>query len=341
MVDKLVPNDPRVQSKTATIRGKTYHYLLAEPSTSPPVDTVILLHGFPDLSFGWRYQVPALLALNLRVIIPDNLGYGGTDAPVEVEPYSLKSLSDDIAGLIAHVCGTGVSVIVGGHDWGAGLAWRLALWHPKIVRAIFNACVPYFPPREQYTPLKVIIGAGKLQNFKYQLQFQGTDVEKEIQGKEKIRQFLNAIFGGKAPDGSYGFTTDDGVVFDKIAELQQTPLVTPEELDYYTEQIARNGIHGPLNWYRTGEISYKEEIALLKKGLPGLRFNIPALFVAASKDGALPPAMAQGMDEHFDRLTKVEIDASHWVLWQGAEEFNQHLTNWLQQAVLKPGKPAL
>lgn len=341
MVDKITPNDPRVQSKTAAIRGKTYHYLLAEPSTSPPVDTVILIHGFPDLSLGWRYQIPALLALNLRVIIPDNLGYGLTDAPPEVEHYSLKSLSDDIAELITHVCGPNISVIVGGHDWGAGLAWRVALWHPKLVRAIFNACVPYSPPKEKYVPLQVIINAGKLQNFRYQLQFQSGDVEKEIHGKEKIRQFLNAIYEGKTAEGKYGFTTKDGVLFDKIAEVQQTPFATPEELDFYAEQFARNGLQGPLNWYRAGEITYKEEVPLLRKGLKGLRINIPALFIGAAKDAALPPAMAQGMAEHFDRLTKVEVDATHWVLWQGAEKVNQHLTKWLQEEVLKPRKASL
>jgi len=341
MVDKIVPNDPRVQSHTALIRGKTYHYLLANPPTSPPVDTVLLLHGFPDLSLGWRYQIPALLALNLRVIVPDNLGYGGTDAPVEPERYSLKNLSDDVAELVKHVCGPNVPVIVGGHDWGAGLAWRVALWHPKIVKAVFCACVPYGPPKEKWVPLDVIIKAGKLQNFRYQLQFQGEDVEKQIQGKEKIKQFLNAMFGGKTPDGESGFSTRDGVLFDIIEKVGQSPLVTPEEIDFYAEQFARNGLHGPLNWYRSGELSYKEEVPLLKKGLKGLRINIPSLFIAASKDQALPPAMAQSMGEHFDRLTKVEVDASHWVLWQGAEEVNRHLKDWLQAAVWNPRRPSL
>ncbi|CAI4211517.1 unnamed protein product [Parascedosporium putredinis] len=253
----------------------------------------------------------------------------------------LKNLSDDIAELITHVCGPGVSVVVGGHDWGAGLAWRVALWHPKLVRAVFSACVPYSPPKEKWTPLKVIIDAGKLQNFRYQLQFHGNDVEKEVQGRDKIRQFLNAVYEGRTPDDRYAFTTRDGVLFDKLGEVGQTPFATPEELDFYADQFSRNGLHGPLNWYRAGEKSYKEEVALLKKGLPGLRINIPALFIAASKDVALPPIMAQGMDENFDRLTKVEVDSTHWVLWQGAEEVNQHLTKWLKDSVLLQRKASL
>lgn len=77
--DKLVPNDPRVTHHTVTLNGHKWHYLLGTPPS--PVGTILLVHGHPDLAFGWRYQVPHLLSLNLRVIVPDMLGYGDTDAP--------------------------------------------------------------------------------------------------------------------------------------------------------------------------------------------------------------------------------------------------------------------
>lgn len=77
--DKLVPNDPRVTHHNVTLNGHKWHYLLGTPPS--PVGTILLVHGHPDLAFGWRYQVPHLLSLNLRVIVPDMLGYGDTDAP--------------------------------------------------------------------------------------------------------------------------------------------------------------------------------------------------------------------------------------------------------------------
>lgn len=67
---KLVPNDPRVSTHTALLNGQTYKYILSEPST-PAKATIFLIHGWPDMGFGWRNQVPLLTSLGLRVVVPD------------------------------------------------------------------------------------------------------------------------------------------------------------------------------------------------------------------------------------------------------------------------------
>jgi soluble epoxide hydrolase / lipid-phosphate phosphatase len=72
------------------------------------------------------------------VIVPDMLGYGKTDSPESLEEFSLKSLSDDIAALTAHVCGHHAKIILGGHDWGGALVWRVALWHPDLLQGVFS-----------------------------------------------------------------------------------------------------------------------------------------------------------------------------------------------------------
>ena len=127
-LDKITPSDPRVTHETfTTTSSTTYHYLLANPSTTAePAGTVLLIHGFPDLSFGWRYQIPLLLSLNLRVVVPDMLGYGRTDAPSALEPYSLKHGADDMAQLMARVliASPNKRFILGGHDWGGMFVWR-------------------------------------------------------------------------------------------------------------------------------------------------------------------------------------------------------------------------
>ena len=76
-------NDPRVKYEKAVLNGKTYNYILAEPDCDP-TGTVFLIHGWPDLSVGWRHQIPLLLSKGLRVVAPDMMGYGGTDAPEEL-----------------------------------------------------------------------------------------------------------------------------------------------------------------------------------------------------------------------------------------------------------------
>lgn len=69
-LEKLVPNDPRVSNQTAFLNGKTYSYILSEPSSTPKA-TIFLIHGWPDMGFGWRNQIPLLTRLGLRVIVPD------------------------------------------------------------------------------------------------------------------------------------------------------------------------------------------------------------------------------------------------------------------------------
>lgn len=74
-IDKLRPvDDPRFTHEYATLNGRRYHYLLALPEDGKYTRTVFLIHGWPDLSFGWRYQVPLFLSMGCRVVCPDNMG---------------------------------------------------------------------------------------------------------------------------------------------------------------------------------------------------------------------------------------------------------------------------
>jgi pimeloyl-ACP methyl ester carboxylesterase len=160
MVDKITPNDSRVQYKTANLNGVTYSYILAEPQ-GQPLSTVFLVHGWPDLSLGWRYQVPLLVSLGLRVVVPDMMGYGGTDAPESPTFYTYKRASDDLAELAKQIGAS--SIILGGHDWGGAVVYRFALRYPKLVSAVFSVCTPFAPPRKEF------VDATVLPNFKYQV----------------------------------------------------------------------------------------------------------------------------------------------------------------------------
>ncbi|KAL7937590.1 alpha/beta-hydrolase [Trichoderma chlorosporum] len=327
---KLKPNDPRVKYETKQIRGKTYSYILGEPE-GPKVDTVVLAHGWPDLAFGWRHQIPYLMSLGYQVIAPNMLGYAGTDAPQDLKQYSLKNVSDDVAELARHFVGQDGQIVLGGHDWGGFVIWRLAYYHPTLVKAIFSVCTPMAPLITEYTPLEAIIASGRLQNFKYQLQLKGPDVEAHVTGKDKLRQFFKALFGGRDPNNELGFNMEDGILFDKLDKVRDPPLLDADEVEYYAEQYALQKapeLRGPLNWYRTREINANEEIALGKDARP-MRFEQPSLFIAAAHDAALPPAMSKGMDKAFTNLTRAEVDASHWALTQAGPEVNEHIAKWL------------
>lgn len=376
---KLVPNDPRVLSKTTTINGKKYHYLLGVPpppssgggsspagatpgapssslsSAEQPRGTVLLIHGWPDLSFGWRYQVPFLLSLGLRVIVPDLPGFGRSDSPQELTAYSYKSVSADLLQLVLAEIPGGKKqiekeggIIVGGHDWGGAVAWRFALWFPEVVKAVFSVCTPFWAPRAgEYVPLQVVVD-NVLPNFRYQLQLSGPEFEANVKGEEKIRQFLNGMYGGKGPDGEQVFTTEKGCIFENLPKVGKSPVVDDREMDYYVKEVVGNdkgSMRGGVNWYRTQKVNYEEERELLKRleqrgkdAKTGEKIvEPPALFVQATNDAALPPAMAEGMEKYFEKkLMKREVDATHWALWEQPVKVNQAIAEFLEGVMGKP-----
>ncbi|KAH6664896.1 epoxide hydrolase [Halenospora varia] len=319
MVPKLSPKDAQVSYKTTKLNGVTYGYILAEPEV-PPLNTIFLIHGWPDMSFGWRYQIPFLTSLGLRVVAPDMMGYGGTDAPDSPTFYTFKRAADDMAAL-AKELGL-ASIILGGHDWGGAVVYRIALHYPKLVSAVFSVCTPYSPPSSEYRDM------AQAPNFKYQLQLRGPELEGKIAGEEKLKQFLKGMYGGRTPDKQISFSVDHGCHFERLDSLGPSPLLSEEELDFYAKQYAIHGMHGPTNWYRTGELNFEDEKELVPK-MEGYKFDMPVMYIGGSRDAALPPALAAGMEKHFRSLTKGEVNAGHWALWEKPAEVNQYIKEFL------------
>ena len=93
--------------------GVTYDYAHVEPVGEKPY--LLFLHGWPDSAWGWRHQVPYFRDLGYGLIVPDLLGYGGTDKPLEADAYKLRKMCIEVAGILdAHKI---EQVIAVGHDW--------------------------------------------------------------------------------------------------------------------------------------------------------------------------------------------------------------------------------
>ncbi|OJJ47011.1 hypothetical protein ASPZODRAFT_95610 [Penicilliopsis zonata CBS 506.65] len=322
-IDKInVSGDPRVQRQSAEINGKTYGYLLAQPESGNYSATVVLIHGFPDISMAWRYQIPLFLEMGLRVVAPDCIGYGQTDAPEDLSLYSQKNSADDIKALVHHLGES--KIILGGHDWGAALVYRIALWHPEIIMSLFTVCVPFMPPSEKFIPLEDAVRT-ILPNFAYQLQFKDGDLESVIQTREDIKNFLSTLYGGRTDEGELAFAVEKGVLLDKMGRVNPSPLLSEEELEYYTNEFSRNGVRGPLNWYRTREINHNDELAILDR-----RITCPVLFIQAQRDSALPPHLGRGMAKTIPQAVVEQVDTSHWALWEKPQEVNEILASWLK-----------
>jgi len=125
----------------------------------------------------------------------------------------------------------GEQIFLGGHDWGGAFVWRMALWQPGLVRAVFSVCTPYTPPSPVYEDLPALVG--RLPNFTYQLQLAGPDVVRELAGEARLRQFLNGLYGGRGPSGEPIFTMARGVLFENLDKVGPSPILSAEEMDFY------------------------------------------------------------------------------------------------------------
>jgi len=122
-----------IHHRYAEIEGHRLFYREAGPANAP---TLVLLHGYPTSSHMFRGLIP-LLAEEYRVIAPDHLGFGLSDAPgVEDFEYTFDALAHLTAQLLARLGITRYAIYV--HDYGAPIGWRLALSDAKAITAIVS-----------------------------------------------------------------------------------------------------------------------------------------------------------------------------------------------------------
>ena len=104
---------PSITTSTALPNGTTYNYIHVEPKDNKPY--ILFLHGWPDSSYAWKNQIPYFSNLGYGLIVPDLLGYGGTDKPKELEAYKLKKMCEEVIGILDKHA---IKQVIGvGHDW--------------------------------------------------------------------------------------------------------------------------------------------------------------------------------------------------------------------------------
>lgn len=111
-----------------------------------PPRLALLLHGFPELHYSWRAQMPLFEARGYRVWAPNMRGYGASDAPAGVSAYRLDTLAADVAALIdlaSSEAGEPVEVTLVAHDWGALVAWHFAIKQLRPIARLIIMNVPH------------------------------------------------------------------------------------------------------------------------------------------------------------------------------------------------------
>ncbi len=288
---------------------------------------VVLAHGFPDLAYAWRHQIPALAAAGYHVLAPDQRGYGGSSRPKAIEDYDIHALSADLIGLLDDV-GAGRAVFVG-HDWGSVVAWNTPLLHPDRVAAVVGMSVPPVP-RPQAPPTEAfrrIFG----ENFFYMLYFQQPGIADAELGGDPARSMRRMIGGPRPPDdgtaalpmiapGPEGF-------IDRLPEPAGLPdWISQAELDHYVAEFTRTGFTGGLNWYRNLDRNWERTASIADATI-----TAPALFIAGTADPVLGFTRRDRAAEVVSGpYREVMIEgAGHWVQQERPDEVNAALLDFL------------
>jgi pimeloyl-ACP methyl ester carboxylesterase len=281
--------------KHRTVEANSIRMHIAEQGTGP---TILLCHGFPECWYSWRHQLGALAAAGFHAVAPDMRGYGQTDAPLEVESYTLLHLLGDMVGLLDAL---GVEqAVIAGHDWGAPVAWLAAQLRPDRFRAVIALSVP-FRARGRERPTTVMPRTDDA--VWYQLYFQEPGIaEAELDRNVRTSFRIGRILvSGDAPANRppFGMVPRQGGLFARVPPVPP-PLpawLTEADVDYYTAEFSRTGFRGGLNWYRNIDRNWE-----LLAPFDGVPVSVPALYIAGDRD---PVVKFPGMDRHIADLPKL------------------------------------
>jgi pimeloyl-ACP methyl ester carboxylesterase len=279
---------------------------IAEQGQGPPV---VLCHGFPELSYSWRHQIPALAEAGYRAVAPDMRGYGESSIPAEIEAYDAPTLCADLVGLLDEL--RAERAIFVGHDWGASVVWQLALAHPSRVAALVALSVPYVP-RPPAPPVE-LLRQGLGEDF-YIVWFQRPGVADEALARD-VRRTLTTT---RAWSAQWGEDEEDP---------PRPAWLTEDDLRLYVEAFERTGFSGGLNYYRNIDRNWERTADLAER-----RIEQPALFLAGSRDPVLQFMPPEAMDGWVTDLrgTVIVEGAGHWVQQEQPGEVNRALLRFLR-----------
>ena len=278
---------------SAYVNGVRLHYV-----TQGAGPLLILLHGFPEFWYSWRYQIPAL-AKHFTVVAPDMRGYNESDKPSGVAHYHIDRLTGDVQGLI-RAFHEERAVIVG-HDWGGGVAWSFAANYPHLTERLVVLNCPH--PGAFQKALQE--NRQQLRRSWYIFYFQLPWLP-ELGLRLFRRRFIAQAFRGMA------------------VRKEAFP---DEELHKYAEALATPGsARAAINYYRA---AFRHRLRHGAIHLP--QISRPTLLIWGEEDTALGKELTYDMDEYFSDRFEIKYipKCSHWVQQEQPELVNRYLLEFL------------
>jgi pimeloyl-ACP methyl ester carboxylesterase len=310
-------------SCSRTISANGIEIFVREQGQGP---LVLLCHGWPELSYSWRHQIPAIAAAGFHVMAPDMRGFGQTSAPAEIDAYSIFDNVGDMVALVA-ASGEKHAVIIG-HDWGAPVAWHAAMFRPDIFTAVAGLSVPP-PMRGRARPLDTLRESG-ITNFYWQyFQAPGTA---EAEFERDVGLTMRTLLGRGFSDPAAALFIQDGKGFlgDARADRKLPVWLSEADLSVFTEAYKKSGFRGGLNWYRNIDRNWE-----LTAPWQGAQIRQPSLFIAGSQDSVITGLIGAKRVGDMERVLpnlkdKLIIEgAGHWVQQERADQVNAALIAFL------------
>lgn len=306
--------------------GESIHLAVHELGDGGGRPPVVFSHGFPELAYSWRHQLPAVADAGFRAIAPDQRGYNRSSAPEDISAYGLGQLCGDLADLLDSL-EIDRAVFVG-HDWGGFVVWAMPILFPERCAGVVGICTPYTPfPGTAF--LRSMFGNDE---DMYMLWFQEPGVAEAVLDQDPRKVFEKLMVGGVDPAVlmAQGVGRSEGMSFNPFKDLDSVPdlgerIATDEEIDTYAEAFERTGFRGGINWYRNIDAN---GAAYPEVGTQAL--DLPTLMICSEWDPALPPALAANMGNLCSDLEMATIPRTgHWVQQEDPESVNDLLVDWL------------
>lgn len=291
-----------VRKRIVKVNGVKLHIAEAGKAERP---LILFLHGFPEFWYEWREYLPHFAAKGFYAVAPDQRGYNLSDKPTAISDYRIDVLVDDIAALI-RALGKKKAHIVG-HDWGAMVAWGIAISKPELVQKVVTINVPH--------PLvfadAIANNPKQRRRSRYIKFFQLPLLPEKLLARNNWAQASKALIQSSLP-GTY-----------------------PEKiLQHYRHAWSRPGaITSMLTWYR----AVPKKMTAKQKKLYSNKVKPPLLLIWGAKDHALGVEMAKPSVAlcKQGRLEQIN-DATHWVVHEKVKHLQTVIFRFFKQHTPSP-----
>jgi pimeloyl-ACP methyl ester carboxylesterase len=290
-----------IESIEVRANGVRFH-VLEEGGGHQSKRLALCLHGFPELGYSWRHQLPLLARLGYRAWAPDLRGYGKSERPPRTSSYAIEALVEDVVGLI-EAGGRGPATLIA-HDWGAIIAWYVAMRRPELLErlVIMNVPHPAVLARELRNPRQLF-------QLLYAGVFQIPRLPERLLARDQHRQIDNA-FVSTAVDPAR-FTDAD---LREYRDAASQPGALTAMLAYYRAYVRGGGMR------RQRRLGYPI-------------IDVPTLMIWGERDAFLRKETTIGTSAWVRDLTVRYLpDAAHWVQQEAPEAVNAILETWLTGA---------